>query len=336
MNMDDVVKNALKWSERMNAYDERKRIAAIENKEKLDDLVTLVNDIFAEHQISERINSNQIRFHSDYIGNITEVPDKKLSHIILNHYFPKPDFPTYYYYRSLKSTLNIIEFDKIRLFNLNKRFSDGEFITFYDEHGMDGYKNGSMVFGIDCSDRAIMADIFYISLTGAGCGSLYNSLWKDFGDDGYGARLEFEILPKTEDFRQVYYSKDTDPPFKPLLKDLFSKIKSTFNKPFNFTYSSKIGAYYIKGKFQNENEYRLIIKRTSDDYNAYGLTPVVTDAANKIGYIELPFINPFVELKLISVQPGYNCSEEDIEKLNNLALKKGNSFNVLSKAVVYD
>ena len=336
MDKDDVVKNALVWSKKMNAYEERERLSNIANAEKLDELVDLVNHILEDHKIIERINHNHIKFHSDYIGNISKVSDKKLSHIILNHYFPKPNKTSYYHYTSYKNAINIIETNKIHLYNLNKRFADGEFITFYDEHGMDGYKNGGMVFGIDCSNQAIMSEIYYISLTGAGTGTLYNSLWKDFGKDGDGVRLEFKISPKTEDFREAFYSKGPTTSYKPLLHDLFSKIQSKYNLPFNFTYSSKIGAYYIKGKFLNENEYRLIIKRTSDDYNAYGLIPVVTDPVNKIGYVEVPFINPFVEFKLISVQPGFNCDDHDIKVLQNLAVEKENSFNVLNKAVDYD
>lgn len=336
MDVNDYIENAKKDIEKRKAFEEKERLANEDNRYRLGELIDIINGVFQSHNVQERINHSHIKFYSGFIGNILGINDKKLSQIILDHYFPKPAIPSYYHYTSFENAVNIIASNKIRLYNLNKRFADDEFITFYEEHGMDGYKKGDVVMGIDCSNKSLMSEIFYMSFTGSGTGSLYNSLWRDFGKDGYGVRLEFEIVPKTEDFREVFYAKNPSPDYKPLLKDLFSQIQSKYSKPFNFTYSSKIGAYYIKGKFKNENEYRFIIKRTADDYEAYYLAPVLIDDDNKIGYIEVPFSNDFADLKLISVQPGYNCDDNDIEELQNLAIEKANSFNVLNKAVDYD
>jgi hypothetical protein len=208
-----------------------------------------------------------------------------------------------------------------------KRFKDGEFTEFYTDHGMDGYKNGGEVLGIDCSEKSIMSEIYIFSLTSEGFDFEGQSKWNDFGDYGRGFRVEFEIKSKHNDFREVYYSGKHSLKNIPLLKDLFTKIENKYKLPFNFTYSSKIGAFYIKGDFSNESEYRFLIKRLSDDYNAFYLNPIIEDAQKSIKYIEIPFRSEFADFKIKSIQPGYNCIEKDISKVENLI----NNFKPLIK-----
>ena len=65
--------------DRMQRYDEQLKIANILNKEKLDELVNLVNEIFARNRIVGRIDKSHIKFDAGYIGNIIKIDDKKLS-----------------------------------------------------------------------------------------------------------------------------------------------------------------------------------------------------------------------------------------------------------------
>ncbi|QNK78343.1 hypothetical protein H7F37_04450 [Winogradskyella sp. PAMC22761] len=316
----------------MTEFNKRDNLANKDNVERIDELVSDINSILEKYNIEKRINKSMIRFNADYIGNILYVKDKTLSHIIFNHYFPKPNKKTFYHYTTFQNAENIIKSKKLRLYNLNKRFSDGEFQAFYEEHGMDGYKDGKVIMDVDCSTKGIMSDIYYISLTGSGYGTIHNNLWKDFGEDGEGIRLEFSVTPKTDDFREVYYSKNNDETNIPLLKNMFNSIKNKYGKPLNFTNSSKIGSFYIRGKFKNENEYRLIIKRDSDDYGAYHLEPNVTNNSELISYIEIPFKNKFAEFELKSIQLGYECSDDDEIELNQWIKNLDIKPNIINKA----
>ncbi len=318
--------------ERLNAYDERNLVAERRNKDELDDLVKRVNNLFAKHKVAGTISRDHIRFNADYIGNIFKVEDKSLSHIIFDHYFPQPNRTSYYHFTNLSAFGSMLAKKKLRLSNLNKRFADGEFTTFYEEHGMDGYRTGGNVLGIDTSQEAIMSEIFFMSLTGSGYSYGDDSFWNDFGDHGNGVRLEFRVTPKTRDFREVFYSSKGHPASLPLLKELFSEIKDAYGVPLNFTYSSKIGAFYIQGRFKNEDEFRFLVKRTSDDYGAMHLKPVVTDPTKGIAYIELDFHNDYAEFELISVQPGFDCSSEDLVDIANVVKSSGLNVRVLPKA----
>ena len=333
MNEQEFIKAVVEKVNNMNDFDKRNMLAEQDNINKIEELVEFINSILTKHKIDKKINKKHIRFYAGFIGNILKIEDKKLSHIIFDHYFPIPEKNTYYHYTSFENAKNIVESQKLRLYNLNKRFDDGEFTTFYEEHGMDGYKNGETVLGIDCSNKSIMSEIFYMSLTGAGTGSLYNSLWKDFGENGEGVRLEFSVNPKTNDFREVYYSKHNKANNIPLLKQLFQDIQAKYSKPFNFTYSSKIGAFYIKGKYNTENEFRFIVKRTSDDYGAYHLKPIEVNPDKAIRYIEIPFINDYANLKLKSIQLGYDCSEDDEKEVEKWISKQKDKPKILNKAI---
>jgi len=334
MDENEFLKSVQEKLEKMNEYESKTRIANLKNRNEIADLIKLVNDTLAKNLVADTISNLHIRFYADFIGNIIPpIKDKKLSNLIFDTYFPTPALQSYYHFTSFNATKSIISTQKLRLSNLRKRFQDGEYSEFYSDHGMDGYKTGGRVLGIDCSEKSIMSEIFFLSLSSSGIDYSGQTKWTDFGEDGEGMRLEFEVTAKHNDFREVYYSLHKNQNCIPLLKDLFTEIKDKYGVPFNFTYSSKIGSFYIKGRFQNENEYRFLIKRTSDDYNAYYLQPTVTDPTENIAYVEIPLISEFADFKIISVQPGFNCSDHDIQEINQLVATTDPTIIVRPKAL---
>lgn len=319
--------------ERISAHNIRRKAADLQNANELDKLVELVNDTLAEFQIADRIDKTHIRFYGDFIGNILPpVLDKKLSHIIFEHSFPKPNLKQYYHFTNYNAALSILGSGKLRLSNLRRRFKDGEFEEFYSHHGITGYKSDRTTFGISYSEKDIMSEIFFLSLSGMAIDMAGDNKWELFGDSGAGCRLTIEVEPKHNDFREVYYSKGHTKAIL-LVKVLSDRIEARYQKPFNFSYISKIGAFYIKGDFKNEDEYRFLIKTTSDEYGAAHLKPIVTDAQEKIAYLELALENEFATFKITEVQPGYDCSDEDIAELSKLIQKKKPAIKLLNRAL---
>ena len=335
MDENQIFEAAKAGAERMKAFEQREKIANERNRNEMTVLLDLVNSVLKKYSIADTVSNQHIKFYSDYIGNISDLKNKKLSELIFNKYFPPPSLKTYYHYTSLAAAESIIVNKTLRLSNLLKRFNDGEYRTFYDDHGMDGYMVGGTVLGVDTGERAIMKDIYFLSLTSLAFDFAGETKWLNFGDHGHGVRLEFEITPKHDDFREVYYSLYQNENCIPLLKELFAEIKAAYGIPFNFSYSSKIGAFYIKGPFENEKEFRFLVKTTADNYKASHIQPVITDEDNQIAYIELPFSSEFADFKLISIQPGYNCSENDIKCINELVMNHDSSIQVYTKGVEY-
>jgi hypothetical protein len=106
--------------------------------------------------------------------------------------------------------------------------------------------------------------------TGFGLDRYDTVKWRDFADFGRGIRLDFEIIPKVIDFRKVYYPAKPKAGI-PIMKQLFNDIPFKYSLPINFTRISKIGSYYIRNEYTSENEYRFLLKRTADEYNAWNL-----------------------------------------------------------------
>ena len=313
-----------KWS-RIERYDEKKRIADGKNINEIDTLVEFVNQILARHGIFEGINKRQIRFNADYIGNISWIDDKKLSELIFEKIYPTPKQRTFSHYTKFDKGISIIDKSEFWLFNLIQNFDADEFRLFYQEHGIDGYERDSETFGINTGYRSLMAEIFALCLTTEENNS--QTLWEYFADKGTGLKLTFEIESKIPDFREVYYSNIITHQPIALLQDLFTEIKAKFDYLFNFTCISKIGAFYIKGIFENEKEYRFLIKRTSDNYNAWRLQPIKFQ--DDISYIVLPFETEFAKFKLIKVEKGPACDELEFNKLVSLIHAKHKAVEII-------
>lgn len=312
--------------QRMEAYDERLKISNQKNTDEIDRLVELVNKILEKHGITDTINKKQIRFNADYIGNITWIDDKKLSELIFEKIYPSPTRKTFSHYTKFDKAISIIEKSEFWLFNLIQNFDAEEFRLFYREHNIDGYEQDEMTLGVPTGYRAIMSEIFALCLTTEENTS--HILWDYFSENGTGLKLTFEVESKIPDFREVYYSNIHDHKPIELLKDLFVEIKNNFNYPFIFTYISKIGAYYIKGDFENEQEYRFLIKRTSDNYNAWRLQPITIE--NDISYIVLPFETEFAKFKLIKVEKGPNCDLLEFNKIIPLITTNHTGVEIIS------
>jgi hypothetical protein len=310
---------------KMKADDERLKIVNKKNIDEINALVELVNKILLKHGITDTINKNQIRFNADFIGNITWVDDKKLSELIFEKVYPTPTRRIFSHYTKFDKGISVIDKSEFWLFNLLQNFSAEEFRLFYREHGLDGYEQNTETFGILTGYRPLMSEIFALCLTTEENTS--SALWNYFSDNGTGLKLTFEIDSTIPDFREVYYSNIHNPQPIELLKDLFTEIKDKFKYPFNFTYMSKIGAFYIKGVFKNEEEYRFLIKRTSDNYNAWRLQPITFQ--NDISYIVLPFETEFAKFKLIKVEKGPNCNSSEFDKIIPLINERHKNVKII-------
>jgi hypothetical protein len=313
--IDSTLKNdILKWFSKMDSYDKRKAIADARNNNELTDLVSDINTILRRYNITKTITEEQIVFDSELIHNIF-LKDKSLSNIIFDHCFPKPTEKIFSHYTTFATFANIVSSRTLRLYNLHKNYAAGEFSEFYEDHGIVGYNDKTKTLGIPTDKDTIMSQIFCLCLTGFGHDRFETNKWRDFGNFGKGIRIDFEIEPHIAEFRKIYYPKPAKSGI-PILKDLFSEIPSKYTLPLNFTGISKIGSYYIKNEFSSENEYRFLIKRTSDEYLAHHLQPI--NENESVAFINIALNSPFADFKVISVQPGYDFPNEHLDEIENL------------------
>ncbi len=320
------IENIRQYFDRQQALENRIKEADAKNRTELDGLVNLVNEILHDHGIIDRINKKQIRFQASSISNLSPVSDKKMSEIIFNHIYPKPTGKFFSHYTNFEAGKSIVTSGKFRMYSLLKNFKDDEYKHFYEVHGITVYQNETEIFGVKTVYKAQMSDIFSLFLTTEENDS--PTLWGHFAKNRTGVKLTFEINSKIPDFREVYYSSRLSPDRIPLMKDLFDKIEEKTGYPLNFTYISKIGAFFIKGSFENEKEFRFLIKRDSDAYNAYNLKP--KQYVDDICYIELPFKSKFAHFKLVKIEKGQNCDPNKFDNLVQIVERKyGNSVEII-------
>lgn len=324
-------KNILEWFSKMDSYDKRKAIADERNKKELTDLVLDINTILQRHNSTKTITDKQIAFNSDEIHNIF-LDDKSLSNILFDTCFPNPTDKIFSHYTTFAAFANIVSSKTLRLYNLHKNHKAGEFAEFYKDHHIVGYNEKSKTLGIPTDKDSIMSEIFCLCLTGFGLDRFDTHKWRDFGDFGKGIRIDFEIEPHIADFRKIYYPKPAKSGI-PILKDIFTEIPSKYTLPLNFTGISKIGSYYIKNEFNSENEYRFLIKRTSDEYLARHLQPIKMD--ENVSYVNIAFNSPFADFNIISAQPGYDFPNEYLDEIENLIKAHSPKTNILEKAIDY-
>ena len=307
------IKAMTEYADRMRRYDELKNKADSLNRDKIDELIDFVNKILLQNNIKDFITKNQIQFDAYHIGNVF-MEDKKLSQLIFEKIFPKPTMEVYSHYTTFEGAKGIISNKELWIFNLLKNFNDEEFRLFYEEHNIKGYRDLKTTLGVKTDYRSLMAEQFSLCLTSEENSS--TELWDYFGYGGTGIKLTFEIDSKIPDFREVYYSDKNNPKQISLLSELFNSIFDKYGTPFNFSYISKIGAFYIHGKFSNEREYRFLVKRTADDYNARNFIP--KPFQDDISYIVVPFNSSLGDFKLKKVSKGPNCSASNFSIIKQI------------------
>lgn len=319
--MNDEFFNKVK--KQMELFAETDRLNA-----NISDAVKTVNDMFQIFGIQDTVDSNDIEFSNSFLWNkpylvwddaldsklILRKP--KLSEIIFNHYYPKPTSQSFYHFTTYSNFVSIIKNQELWLFNLMKRFQEGEFRLFYKDHGLTGYETNTDDNGV-VMERALMQQTFYTSFAKSSTIPLEDeeNLWYSFGEGGLGVRLEFEITPKGTytDFRNVFYKQDEKSSDDLLINKLVSEVNTKYKRIFTLSGLSKIGGFYLQGDFDTEHEARLLIKQSTDDYK---FDFIIHNSNGEIKYIKLKlFDNPFVDIKIKSVQPGFHINDNRIEKV---------------------
>lgn len=288
---------------------------------KLQDATDTINDIFCKYNITERISPDDIEFSNTFLSNRNYSewnPEsktdfffrkEKLSRIFFDHYYPQPANTTFYHFTTFDNFESIIKNQEVWLYNLIKRFKH-EFQFFYADHGLTND---------EALPKSIMKDIYYISFARSATIPVEDeeNLWRTYGEDGFGVRIEFEITPISTfpDFRNVYYQSNTTQKNQLLFNEIVDAIKTKYSRIFTIRGISKIGGFYLNGDFDTEHESRLLIKNHTDDY-AFRFKPFTH--AGDIKYIKLKFDNPYATITIKSIQPGSHLSDVKVKEVLDL------------------
>lgn len=299
-------------------FDEAKKLANEKNSTQINQLVDCINSVLADNGISERINSDQIRFEPNAVGNLyCSKENKKLTEIFFDHIFPKPTETHFAHFTSINTAKSIVGSKSFWVFNLTKN-AGAEYHKFYEDHGLLGFREKKEYVGFETSYEANRKSIFSLSFTSEDNNS--EAMWETFGKGYKGVKLYFKIESKTDFFRKVHYSNKGEK--IKLLSELTESIWREFETTLRLYKISKVGAFSIPQLVVYEDEYRFIYDGINDLIR-FKIKP--DDHGNL--YAIVPFQNPAIDIQLTRIEKGVHCDPKEFEKLKAI-VKRRYSYSV--------
>lgn len=250
--------------------------------ETLDAMNALVNDIncvLASSGITEKISLSDITVTDKTVSDLVK-PNARLSDAITNYLWPSITSATVYHFTSKKSAESILRTGFFRLYNIAKRYHEGEIKTFCETHDLNGYlendENGDPKY-----KNLIMPNTFYASFTDATLTSEQEEyFWRTFSAAD-GVRLKFDVVASNPNFRKMRYEQTEGRPIC-VLSNLSKCLREKYGREFILKGISRLCSFYLSGKdYGKENEYRALYRV----WEGFGPQPR-TDGS--LGYIELP------------------------------------------------
>lgn len=270
--------------------------AAEENVERFLQEQAMIEDInflLNKHGIYESITRDDVTITDSFVGDIVK-EHNKLSRLIIESLWPSIESATVYHYTDIESAENILNSGVFRLSNIEKRYKDGEILTFCETHELSGYLELDAK-GVPYYRADLMPHMFYASFTVTELSvEQEEAFWEDFAC-GNGVRLKFEIQTTRPNFRKIYYEKHAGKPI-PLLSELTSCIKKRYGRNFTLKGISTLCAFYLSGdSFGHEQELRAF-------HSSHLGGDVIGEAENS--YIEFPLGDQYThgyKLKIVEV-----------------------------------
>lgn len=260
-----------------------------------------INEVLNFHGIKEKINHThllRIQGNSNddlvlsYFQNRSN-DRNKLAKIIEKYIWNVVEKDTYlYHFTSEESARSIEQTGILRLYNILKRYSEGEIKDFIND------------FNIPYTQKDNYQNIFYTSMTPIIPKLSDSKTIENFRDftGSLGARLKFKLLQKDDNLRHITYEQDK---FK-IIHDLRKMIKEKHNMDLIINgFTTRFASFYVNQKYSFENEVRLYSnllwdEELSTQYN----TP-------NIPYVELVIRNSILQLEEVIYEFNEEIFDED-------------------------
>jgi hypothetical protein len=255
------------------------------------------NSAIARHNVT---HPTTFSFRDLLNGNevVTNPPgNRKLSGLFLDNYFPQDVLSEYHHFTTIETLESIVKSKTLWLAAVLKRFGEQEFKPFYENHGMDGYKMRTNAAGVPL-EKEFAENTFYMSFTHQNLSEDDSRhLWSAFSQ-GNGVRLVFEFSDVKTHLRKVFYPAIAKKPVLPLLKEFLDIVRR--HKHYLIIEGiATIGFFYLPGILACEQEYRLLVKRSSANLHSL---EIKRHQVQGFEYVEFPlFENQLATVKLIKV-----------------------------------
>jgi hypothetical protein len=233
--------------------------------------------------------------------------DRVLAEAVLKVDFPRESGPIELdHYTTLASLKAIVSSQQIHLHPVANYLHTGEFATFAQEHGLQGYFDdngrGKQVL------EELSENLFFISLTKPGNPD-EATLWDTFANGGRGVRLRLRVTPNpAADLRMMSYQAGSPTALK-RINDALAKEGLVYT-PWTI---SRICAFYLPLGYRVEREVRLIVKRHEG-----GADRTIQNGRRIVWPVPLATSGAttgdlWCEIDLVEVQAGPRCSKSAVQ-----------------------
>ncbi|HGE8358426.1 TPA: hypothetical protein ACGD68_004886 [Serratia marcescens] len=262
---------------------------------KLTALISTINSILSKYGINEKIELSDITITGRTVSDSAK-SESKLSDSIVNFLWPSISEASVYHYTSRDSAESILNSGVFRLTNIEKRFNEGEIVSFCQSHKLNGYLEQEED-GQPRYRKLIMPNTFYASFTDTNISQHDEEyFWSTFAACN-GVRLKFDIKANNPNFRKIRYEENAGTPLE-ILQELSEKIRDEYEMEFILKGISRLCSFYLSGAdYGREKESRLL-HRT---WEGQTLQPKGTGPNS---YIEIP-LNKMTEC-------GYHLSISEV------------------------
>lgn len=207
----------------------------------------------------------------------------------------------FFHYTKVDGFSGIMRSSVLRLGQLLKRIKEHELRAYAVQHGWSGYQ-GSFA-------EELSRDVFYTSVTRTDAPN-EAGMWGEFANDGTGVRLRLRIdvdpARHHSELRAMMYLDGRGT----LLNEINADLAAAGFPPFLPWTASKISAFGLPSRYDDEFEHRLLFK------HHHG-APVNRGRDGNFEFLEVPIgkDNVFASVDLVAVEAGPNASLAEIEKV---------------------
>jgi hypothetical protein len=245
--------------------------------EKLN-IVKDLNNIFESHQIPLGLKFEDLTITENTVSDSTH-GTSLLSDAIINNIWGNIRSAEVFHYTNKIKTESILSSGKFRLYNLSKRFGEGEINTFCISHDLQGYLEKDDE-GTPTYKKLLMNDMYTASFSGVEKNSQEEKYLKNEFASYQGVRLKLKVTAANQDFRKIVYEKNEGKPLS-LLNEITTAVKTKYGRSFILNGISRLCAFYLSSSFKLENEYRILFK-----YQQSCGVDIKNDGTHN--YVELP------------------------------------------------
>lgn len=287
------------------------------NISQLGEAASLINKILSDYrkEKKEYITPKDIIFTPQFLAEVLMKNEKgeltrkrKLSDIVFDTYYPKPQSNEFYHFTKLSALEGILK-GNLRLSKLKKNIDYHEYLKFYRDHNDEEQIYHDSIK--DCTEIIETSFVFSFAMAENFSQENDSHLWRNFADKGAGVKIKFSLETTHEDFRSIFYRKGVEKS-QLLINILNRQLFEKYKRRLFLMGISKIGAFYLPGDYNIENEVRLLIKKDTDSYQFN------FDIQN--GYIELQFDSSYAKIKILKVVGGRDTERKILE---NVLISKG-------------